>query len=725
MSASKKKKKNKNKKKNYNKNNNGNINNFSNNTTDNSVINTDTSVDSSNNIETSLENNNEVTVSNNSIIEEFINANTAKSENTNEKDEVLKDNSADISSNDIQENSIINENVINENDTKSEQEKKDLTIEKQKKLVKNEKKLKKILTDVKKLIDSKRKKRTASIEKLSKTSMPTEKKDDKPDYAKEMLKNKKRRNYIITCSVILFVIILLLSTIFALLNVNNSNIVSGIKIDEIDASKLSLDECKNILNDVTEKKLMPEINLKYNDDYSIKLKPEEIEFKYDIEKAVSDAYEIGRDENIFKNNYSILFSALFGNKIKLDYSYNENLLNDYIENINSELPGVVIEPSYYIEDSNLIISKGKDGIEIDRDYLKKAIIDGITSRSIDEITNDGFSQTININVKNAKAKDIDVQKIHDEIYRLPQDAYFTTDPYQIFVDVDGIDYNVSIEEARNIINKEQKEEYTIPLKISKAEKTVQDLGKEAFPYTISTFSTKYDASNINRSTNLAIAANKINGRVLMPGELFSFNAVVGKRTIEEGYKDAKIYADGGVVDGLAGGICQISSTLYNAALLANLEIVERRNHSYPASYIQVGRDATVVYGVKDLQFKNSRSYPIKIEGSVKNGVAEFTIYGIEESEEYEIKILPVTTGTIPHGTEYIQDASLAPGQQVVAQSGHLGYRVTTYIEKRLNGELVSKEILSNDTYSPMQTKIRVGPAAPVAPAPVAPGVVGP
>ena len=186
-------------------------------------------------------------------------------------------------------------------------------------------------------------------------------------------------------------------------------------------------------------------------------------------------------------------------------------------------------------------------------------------------------------------------------------------------------------------------------------------------------------------------------------------------------KDAKIYADGGVVDGLAGGICQISSTLYNAVLLANLEIVERRNHSYPASYIQVGRDATVVYGVKDLQFKNSRSYPIKIEGSVKNGVAEFRIYGIEEPQEYEIKILPVTTGTIPYGTSYVQDPSLAPGQQVVKQSGHMGYRVTTYIEKRLNGELVSKEILSNDTYSPMQTIIRVGPAAPApAPAPAPP-----
>ena len=540
---------------------------------------------------------------------------------------------------------------------------------------------------------------------------------EKPEYAKQMLKNKRKKNLIIICSVMIFLIFLLISTVFALLNINNSNIISGIKIDDVDVSKLGIEDAKKLLNEVTDKKLMPELNLKYNDNYSIKLKPEEIEYKYDVDGAILEAYNVGRDGNLFKNNYSILGTTLFNKKINFEYSYNENLLNDFINNLNSELPGVVVEPSYYIEDKNLIISRGKDGIEVDRESLKKSIIDSINKRNIDEIMQDNYSQTLDIPVKDVKAKDIDIDKIHEEIYREPKDAYFETDPYQIFVDVDGVDFGVSIEEAKEIISKESKEDYSIPLKITKAEKTIQDLGKEAFPYTISKFSTKYDASNINRSTNLEIAARKINGKVLMPGEVFSFNTVVGKRTIEEGYKDAKIYADGGVVDGLAGGICQISSTLYNAVLFANLEIVERKNHSYPASYIQVGRDATVVYGTKDFQFRNSRSYPIKLEASVKNGVAEFIIYGVQEAEEYEIKILPVTTGTIPYGTTYVQDPSLAPGQQVVSQSGHLGYRVTTYIEKRLNGEVVSKDILSNDTYSPMQTIIRVGPAPAPVPVP--------
>lgn len=542
------------------------------------------------------------------------------------------------------------------------------------------------------------------------------KNDEKPDYVKAMLKNKKKRRIIIISAIIILLLVILFSTVFAIGNMGNSNIVKGISIKNIDVSKCSIDGAKNLITEITNDELLSEITLKFGENYKSTIKPEQIDFKYNIDKAVQDAYQIGRTDSIIKNNYEILGATLFNKNIELDYTYNENLLKDFIDNLSSEIPGVVVEPSFYIEEANLFIDKGTDGIEVEKEKLKDLIIESICKRTIAEVSKEGYVEEIEIPTREAKAEDIDIDKIYGEVFREPQNAYFETDPPKIFVDVDGIDFAISKEEAKTLISKESKDEYTIPLKISKAEITIKDLGKEAFPYMISSFSTKYDASNINRSTNLEIAARKINGTVVMPGETFSYNKVVGKRTIEEGYKDAKIYADGGVVDGLAGGICQISSTLYNAALLANLEIVERKNHSYPASYIQVGRDATVVYGVKDLQFKNTRTYPIKIESSVKNGVAEFKIYGIQEEEEYEIKILPVTTGTIPYGTSYVQDPSLAPGQQVVQQSGHMGYYVTTYIEKRLNGAEVSKEVLSKDTYSPMQTIIRTGPA--VAPAPV-------
>ena len=131
----------------------------------------------------------------------------------------------------------------------------------------------------------------------------------------------------------------------------------------------------------------------------------------------------------------------------------------------------------------------------------------------------------------------------------------------------------------------------------------------------------------------------------------------------------------------------------------------------------MGRDATVVYGVIDLKFKNTRKYPIKIEASVKNGVATFVIHGIKEEKEYDIKIIPNTVSTIGHGTQTVPDPSLPAGQQVVKQSGHAGYKVVTYIEKTC-GEEHTRDVLSNDTYQPMATIIRVGTGGTPAPAPV-------
>ena len=534
------------------------------------------------------------------------------------------------------------------------------------------------------------------------------KQEEKPEFVKELIKKRKKVKRLIITGIISVLFLIIFSTIFAILNTNNSKIINGISVKNIDISNLSKEDAVDKLTEDLNKELIAEIDLSYGNDYSVTLKPEQIEFIYDITAAVEEAYNKGRTGNILIDNYTIIFATLFGKEFKLNYSYNGELLNQFVEDIRSKLPGIVVEPSYYIENDKLFVTKGTDGIEVKKDELKNQIIVSIIERNLSEMT-DGFKEKIEIPAESVEASEIDMKKIKEEIYREPQNAYFETDPYKIYPDLDGIDLAISVEEAQNQINQEDKEEYSFNLKITEAEITVDELGKEAFPYLISSFSTKYDASNRNRSTNLKIAAEKINGKVLMPGEEFSFNKIVGKRTVEAGYKDAAIYADGGVVDGLAGGICQISSTLYNSVLLANLQITERRNHSFTTSYAPAGRDATVVWGTTDFRFINSRSYPIKIEATVNNGVAEFKLYGMQEEVEYEVRILPVRTQSIPYKTTYEEDPSLIPGQQIIKQSGHSGCKVTTYKELRLNGEVVSKEPISNDTYQPMRTIIRVAP----------------
>ena len=205
-----------------------------------------------------------------------------------------------------------------------------------------------------------------------------------------------------------------------------------------------------------------------------------------------------------------------------------------------------------------------------------------------------------------------------------------------------------------------------------------------------------------------MACEKINDKVVLAGETFSYNKTLGERTIAAGYKEAKVYENGEVVDGIGGGICQVSSTLYNSVLMANMEVTERRNHQFVTSYTPEGRDATVVYGMTDLKFKNTRKYAIKIKATCSNGIVTISIYGIKEDNEYAVSFSTEILSTIPYTVKYINDSSLAKGTEKVKQVGANGMITETYIIKTLNGTVVSKELLSKDTYSAMQRIILRG-----------------
>lgn len=505
--------------------------------------------------------------------------------------------------------------------------------------------------------------------------------------SKEEVKNNKKiinkRIWIIIAVSVILIIGLIFSTTFALLNLGKSTIAKGVSIKGIDVSNLTVEEATNKINEAINVELLLNMKLTDGNDYTFDFDANQIQYSYDVTNAVKQAYQIGKENSILSNNYTLLITAFFGKNIEPESTYNEESLIGIVENVSSKIPGLVVQASYDKEGDQLIINNGKAGVRVKKEELKTAILEHIKNRNAMDIMQNGEEQIVPIQVENVEPDPIDLDKIYSEIHTEPKDAYYIPEPFQLFREEDGVDFAITMEEAKAIIASGDSEEYTIPLKLTPATKTIDDIGTEAFPYMISSYTTKYDASNTNRSGNLKIAADKINGTVLMPGEEFSYNEIVGKRTIQEGYTNAKIYENGQVVDGLAGGICQISSTLYNAVLLANLEVTERRNHSYTTTYVPAGRDATVVYGTQDFKFKNSRTYPIKIEARVANGIAEFKIHGIKEEVEYDIRIIPITTQTIPFATEYVPNPTLAPGQQVVTQAGHSGYKVTTYIEKRL------------------------------------------
>ena len=430
---------------------------------------------------------------------------------------------------------------------------------------------------------------------------------------------------------------------------------------------MSKSDAKYQVDKYINESLPEEITLKH-DDFETTISLSQIEIEFDTKSASNNAYKVGRNGNIFQNNLYVL-STMFG-KVNIEPSLkiNKEQLSKNLEDISAQLPDKVVESSYYIEGNNLIITAGKEGNVVDVDATINSITNAISNF-------ESINNPIEITVKSQQPNDIDIEKIHNEIYKEPVDAYYTQDPFSVYPSENGVDFNISIEEAKSIVNNQSQEEYTIPLKILYPKVTTNMIGTEAFPDLLSTFSTKYAVSNKNRTTNLILAANKVNGTVLMPGETFSYNKVVGARTISAGYKEAAIYVQGKVVDGLGGGICQITSTLYNAVVYANLEIVQRSNHQFVPSYVTASRDATVVYGAIDFQFKNNRNYPIKLVCSVSNGIANFQIFGLKQEDDCEVEISSYETG----------------------RTSTAIYSEAYKILKR-DGKVVGSQLLSKDTY---------------------------
>lgn len=533
-------------------------------------------------------------------------------------------------------------------------------------------------------------------------------------------KSKKKTGIILTIIVIIAILVGLLSTIFAILQGKKDTIAKGVLIKNIDMSNLTKEEATKKLIDNLVKELNVNINLKY-EDLIEECSSEDITFRYDVPKAIEEAYSLGRNDNLLIANFDVVKSYLKGNNVQIEYSYDKDKAESKIKSLQSKITNSVVEPAYEIDGATLVVSKGKDGLAINLDQVKDEIVNNIIGRNYNEIKESQEPYTITVNTYQKQADKIDMQKIGEAIYTEPVNAIYVKEPFSLTKEKNGVKLAISAEEAQAQVDGQDKQEYSFPLTITKPEITINDIGLEAFPYKISTFSTNYDASNVSRTNNLKIASNKTNNVVIMPGEVFSFNQVVGKRTVEEGYKDAKVYENGKVVDGLAGGICQVSSTMYDAALLANLEIVERYNHQFTTSYLPGGKDATVVYGIKDFKFRNSRKYPIKIVTSMGGGTITYSIYGIQEENEYTVVITPVITSRIAGRTITEVDKSLAPGKSVTVQAGHSGQRVTTYKELWQNGTKISSEVITNDVYNAMDTIVHVGPAAPApAPAPATP-----
>lgn len=228
-------------------------------------------------------------------------------------------------------------------------------------------------------------------------------------------------------------------------------------------------------------------------------------------------------------------------------------------------------------------------------------------------------------------------------------------------------------------------------------KLMNDMG---FKTLIASFTTTHPGhiDDANRNVNLSIASKKINGVILKPGERFSFNRVVGNRTKANGFKDAGVISQGKVIPGIGGGICQVSTTLYRAVMMAGLQKIERHNHSIydGIEYAERGLDAAVAWGYKDFVFKNSLKMPVLIKSQAGDGWVSVQIYA-EKQPFDKVELVTRNEVKLPYETQITRNPNLTPGTVKILHPGVDGYSVEAYRIITQNGE-TREERLSKDRY---------------------------
>lgn len=288
----------------------------------------------------------------------------------------------------------------------------------------------------------------------------------------------------------------------------------------------------------------------------------------------------------------------------------------------------------------------------------------------------------------------------------------TSSGFQVIDGKQGIVVNeeTAPEEILKFIESDYSAENTkvaVPTKISEPIGSAEELAK--VKDLLGTFQTSFKSSNADRSKNVRTGAGHIDGTVLYPGETFSTYEYVNPFTIENGYAMAGSYLNGKVVDSLGGGICQVSSTLYNAVLMAELEVVERSPHSMMVTYVQASADAAIAGTYKDFKFKNSTNAPIYIEGYTTDGKQIiFNIYGEEtRPSNRKIKYTNKVLESIPAVTQLVADPGQGIGYRVV-ESGHNGCKAELYKEVYVDGVLQSSEKVNKSNYQVSNRTIYYG-----------------
>lgn len=485
--------------------------------------------------------------------------------------------------------------------------------------------------------------------------------------------------------------------------IKSDRVCKDVYINDINVGNLTKSELAEILEINYQNKVQNVGIILKHKSSMVKFKYADIDLKYDIETAVNQAYSHSRTGNILNKLIHVLPTINKGTIIKLPISFDKGKVEEIVNSFEKKELREVKEAELIFEGDEVKLRSGIMGEIVDRDKIMTEIMKAIMECK---------DISIEVPIINIGPQKINISELYTQINREPMDASIRIQDYEVEIvpEIMGISVDKTI--LTDIVSQMEKldgAEKLLPVQLKAPDLTAQEINAKLFKDKLSTFSSQFSTdteNNMNRRDNIKIAVSKINGTLLAPGETFSFNEVVGDRTEEAGYKDAISYIGGKLVLSSGGGVCQVSTTLYNAVLPLGFEVEQRKNHTFAVAYVPLGMDAAVFYGLVDLMFKNITNWPVKIQGKVtENNKIYFSIIGTNEDKNETFEYYSKTLKTTDYKTEFIDDPNLYEGVTEVKQKGSKGYVVDTYKVVKKNGEVISDNKMYTSVYSPLDEEV--------------------
>lgn len=485
----------------------------------------------------------------------------------------------------------------------------------------------------------------------------------------------------------------------------SDNIFPGVRMGQCDLSGMDRAEARATLEKVYGSADIDAVIDIQAGDQLFTLSAAEAGLSYDIPASIDRAYAYGREGDLLLRVRQYWSTSRTPQQMELVTALDRNVLDARVDEIAAAVEQPMAPSSYAYKDGVITLDKGQVGYSLDKEHLYSALDSKLRTAdftAMEAIRRESHPAALNALVIAASVN----RDVEQAMLDLEADPSGNT----VRAGTQGV--NVT-ESALNAALSSANRHETVQCTLTDPDYTVDEYKALLFRDVLGQCTTDFNPGNTNRTTNVLLATDFCNGVILMPGDVFSYNETVGERTAERGFKEATIYVGNSAEDGLGGGVCQVTSTIYYAALRADLKIVERYAHSRMVTYVPLGEDATVAWGSKDFKFENNTGFPMKVVTSHKTNNLTVKLYGTQMVENKEVKIETTQLSKTPFEVVYELDTTLPLGTAEVKSNGYTGYKTESYRVVYVDGKEVSRTFENKSTYKKYDKVILHNPATDV------------